>query len=54
MKKWIIISVAATAMFAQALGHGRDAVDDSYVDKYLKEYQDYKNSSMYKLLEYFY
>ena len=50
MKKWIIISVAVTVEFARALGHGRDAVDDSYVDKYLKEYQDYKNSSMYKLL----
>ena len=54
MKKGVIISVAVTVEFARALGHGRDAVDDSYVDKYLKEYQDYKNSSMYKLLEYFY
>ena len=46
MKKWIIISVAVTVEFAQALGPGRDAVDDSYVDKYLKEYENYKNSSM--------
>ena len=46
MKKWIIISVAVTVEFAQALGHARDAVDDLYVDKYFKEYEDYKNSSM--------
>ena len=46
MKKWTIISVAITVKFAQALGHARDAVDDSYVDKYLKEYENYKNSSM--------
>ena len=46
MKKWIIISVAVTVKFAQVLGNGRDAVDNSYVDKYLEEYKDYKNSSM--------
>ena len=46
MKKWIIISVAVAVKFAQAVSHGRDAVDDVYVDKYLKEYKDYKNSSM--------